>query len=196
MVCDLRNAWRSLKTVAVEASERLTAVQVGASVVRCWLERGETGLGRAGAHRNPEEGAAGCCASCSAGVSAGCQNTGAVLGPPSPVHVLCQPRPGRRSPSRQDKEALPPHRVPLSQADFKRALLKDVRAFVDEAAAFRADWEEGGPTVPGLDPMEASHRLRKFQQLFEVWCWGWGVAQGGWLWCMLQGGGLRVPAAV
>lgn len=51
---------------------------------------------------------------------------------------------------------------------FKRTLLADVRALVADAVAFRADWEAAGPTVPGLDPMDASERLRKFQQLFEV----------------------------
>ena len=35
--------------------------------------------------------------------------------------------------------------------------------------AFRKDWEANGPMVPGLEPMEAVDRLKKFQQLFEVW---------------------------
>lgn len=39
---------------------------------------------------------------------------------------------------------------------------------MSDAVAFRADWEANGPTVPGLDPMDATDRLRKFQQLFEV----------------------------
>ena len=37
-----------------------------------------------------------------------------------------------------------------------------------DAQAFRRDWDAGGPMVPGLDPMEAMDRLRKFQQMFEV----------------------------
>ncbi|PSC73956.1 flagellar outer dynein arm heavy chain gamma [Micractinium conductrix] len=54
------------------------------------------------------------------------------------------------------------------QVGFKRTLLQDVRLFVVDAVAFRQDWEANGPTVPGLDPMDATDRLRKFQQLFEV----------------------------
>lgn len=37
-----------------------------------------------------------------------------------------------------------------------------------DAQAFRRDWEANGPMVPGLDPMEAVDRLKKFQQMFEV----------------------------
>ncbi|KAI3432720.1 hypothetical protein D9Q98_004263 [Chlorella vulgaris] len=59
-------------------------------------------------------------------------------------------------------------RLATLQVSFKRTLLADVRALVADAVAFRADWEAAGPTVPGLDPMDASERLRKFQQLFEA----------------------------
>jgi hypothetical protein len=54
------------------------------------------------------------------------------------------------------------------QAGFKRDLIKEVHAFVADAQAFRRDWEANGPMVPGLDPMEAVDRLKKFQQMFEV----------------------------
>ena len=37
-----------------------------------------------------------------------------------------------------------------------------------DAQAFRREWEAAGPMVPGLDPMEAMDRLRKYQQMFEV----------------------------
>lgn len=37
-----------------------------------------------------------------------------------------------------------------------------------DAQTFRADWEANGPTVPGLDPMDATDRLRKFQQVGGV----------------------------
>ena len=60
---------------------------------------------------------------------------------------------------------------------FKRTLLQDVKLFVVDAVAFRHDWEANGPTVPGLDPMDATDRLRKFQQLFEVR--GRGAARRG-----------------
>lgn len=61
--------------------------------------------------------------------------------------------------------ALPP---PRRQAGFKRDLIREVRAFVADAQAFRRDWDASGPMVAGLDPMEAMDRLRKFQQMFEV----------------------------
>eukprot|EP00955_Chlamydomonas_euryale_P103513 365498-Chlamydomonas_euryale.AAC.1 len=54
------------------------------------------------------------------------------------------------------------------QVGFKRELIKEVRAFVSDAQVYRRDWEQQGPMVPGLDPMEAVDRLRKFQQTFEV----------------------------
>ncbi|MEW5318622.1 MAG: hypothetical protein WDW38_009830 [Sanguina aurantia] len=54
------------------------------------------------------------------------------------------------------------------QVGFKRELIKEVKAFVVDAQMFRRDWEVNGPMVPGLDPMEAVDRLRKFQQMFEV----------------------------
>uniref|UniRef100_A0A383W453 AAA+ ATPase domain-containing protein n=1 Tax=Tetradesmus obliquus TaxID=3088 RepID=A0A383W453_TETOB len=54
------------------------------------------------------------------------------------------------------------------QVGFKRDLIKEVHAFVADAQAFRRDWEANGPMVPGLDPMEAVDRLKKFQQMFEV----------------------------
>jgi hypothetical protein len=54
------------------------------------------------------------------------------------------------------------------QVGFKRDLIKEVHAFVADAQAFRRDWEANGPMVPGLDPMDAVDRLKKFQQMFEV----------------------------
>ena len=38
-----------------------------------------------------------------------------------------------------------------------------------DAQEFRQDWEANGPMVPGLDPMDAVDRLKKFQLMFEVW---------------------------
>mmetsp|Transcript_5388 Transcript_5388/g.12712 ORF Transcript_5388/g.12712 Transcript_5388/m.12712 type:complete len:4322 (-) Transcript_5388:507-13472(-) len=54
------------------------------------------------------------------------------------------------------------------QVGFKRELIKEVKTFVVDAQNFRRDWEMNGPMVPNLDPMEATDRLRKFQQMFEV----------------------------
>ena len=61
-----------------------------------------------------------------------------------------------------------PHHALLEQAGFRKELVREVAAFVLDARAFRSDWELQGPMVPGLDPMEAVDRLKKFQQLFEV----------------------------
>ena len=55
-----------------------------------------------------------------------------------------------------------------AQAGFQARLLSEVEAFKEDAAKFGADWEANGPMVPGLDPMAAEERLKKFQQLFEV----------------------------
>ena len=54
------------------------------------------------------------------------------------------------------------------QVGFKRELIKEVRLFVLDAQEFRQDWEANGPMVPGLDPMDAVDRLKKFQLMFEV----------------------------
>ena len=54
------------------------------------------------------------------------------------------------------------------QVGFKKELVSEVKMFVSDAASFRQDWESNGPMVPGLEPMEAVDRLKKFQQLFDV----------------------------
>lgn len=54
------------------------------------------------------------------------------------------------------------------QEGFKVALVQEVKAFVADAAAFRADWESGGPMVEGLEPTDAADRLKKYQSLFEL----------------------------
>lgn len=54
------------------------------------------------------------------------------------------------------------------QVGFKRELINEVKSFVSDVVVFRQDWEENGPMVAGLDPMEAVDRLKKFQQMFEV----------------------------
>lgn len=56
----------------------------------------------------------------------------------------------------------------LEQAGFQKKLAADVGSFVADARSFRIEWEAHGPMVPGLDPMEAVDRLKKFQQPFEV----------------------------
>jgi dynein heavy chain len=59
-------------------------------------------------------------------------------------------------------------RLAQLQAGFRRDLVREVRACVADAQAFRREWDAAGPMAPGLPPMEAMDRLRKFQQMFEV----------------------------
>ena len=58
--------------------------------------------------------------------------------------------------------------MPALQVGFKKTLTKEVAAFATDAKAFRSDWQANGPMVPGLAPLEAVERLKKFQQMFDV----------------------------
>ncbi|KAJ1633354.1 dynein heavy chain and region D6 of dynein motor-domain-containing protein [Pavlovales sp. CCMP2436] len=53
------------------------------------------------------------------------------------------------------------------QAPFKKNLVRNIKLFVVDVIQFRNDFEANGPMVPGVAPMEADERLRKFQRLFE-----------------------------
>jgi len=53
------------------------------------------------------------------------------------------------------------------QMQYKKTLVRNVRMFVVDVAQFRSDFEANGPGVPGLPPLEANERLRKFQRLYE-----------------------------
>ena len=53
------------------------------------------------------------------------------------------------------------------QTTFRKGLIRNVRMFVVDVAQFKSDFDANGPGVPGLPPMEANERLRKFQRLFE-----------------------------
>jgi len=53
------------------------------------------------------------------------------------------------------------------QMTFKKNLVRNVRMFVVDVAQFRSDFEANGPGVPGLPPLEANERLRKFQRLYD-----------------------------
>ena len=50
------------------------------------------------------------------------------------------------------------------QMQYKKTLVRNVRMFVVDVAQFRSDFEANGPGVPGLPPLEANERLRKFQR--------------------------------
>lgn len=54
------------------------------------------------------------------------------------------------------------------QVGFKKTLTKEVAAFAQDAKGFRQDWQVNGPMVPGLAPLEAVERLKKFQAMFDV----------------------------
>ena len=51
---------------------------------------------------------------------------------------------------------------------FKKTLTKEVASFAQDAKSFRQDWQVNGPMVPGLAPLEAVERLKKFQAMFDV----------------------------
>ena len=55
------------------------------------------------------------------------------------------------------------------QEPFRKKLVAEVAALKQDARSFRIEWDAHGPMAPGLDPMEAEHRLKKFQPAFEVW---------------------------
>eukprot|EP00898_Chlorokybus_atmophyticus_P005691 jgi/Chlat1/6122/Chrsp409S05665 len=68
----------------------------------------------------------------------------------------------------RNSSSLPTTWLTTSLVGFKRELIKEVKLFVVDAASFRADFENNGPMVPGLAPMEAVERLKKFQTQFEL----------------------------
>jgi len=53
------------------------------------------------------------------------------------------------------------------QTGFKKELLVAVKLFIADAQTFRQDFEENGPLIPGLSPMDAAERLKKYQRLFQ-----------------------------
>lgn len=54
------------------------------------------------------------------------------------------------------------------QGSFRKRLLAEVAEFKQDARSFRIEWDAHGPMIAGLDPVEAEHRLRKLQPVFEV----------------------------
>ena len=53
------------------------------------------------------------------------------------------------------------------QSGFRRGLVRNVKMFVVDVTQFRNDFDANGPMVPGIAPLEANERLRKFQRLYE-----------------------------
>ena len=53
------------------------------------------------------------------------------------------------------------------QTGFRKGLVRNVKMFNVDVIQFRNDFEANGPNVPGLPPLEASERLKKFQRLYE-----------------------------
>lgn len=56
----------------------------------------------------------------------------------------------------------------LVQGVYKKKLLADTREFRVDVKQFRADFEENGPMMQGIDPMEAVERLRRFKEDLAV----------------------------
>ena len=53
------------------------------------------------------------------------------------------------------------------QTDFKKELLVAVILFIADAQTFLQDFEENGPLIQGVSPMDAAERFKKFQCLFQ-----------------------------
>ena len=54
------------------------------------------------------------------------------------------------------------------QGQYKKQLILDVRDFVNDAKAFRADFEANGPQQPGIEPHDAVERLRRYKDELHV----------------------------
>lgn len=65
------------------------------------------------------------------------------------------------------------------QAGFKRDLTKSVKSFITDVSMFRSDWKTNGPMVPGIKPMDAYERLRKFESTFANYKRRWDTYAGG-----------------
>lgn len=58
-------------------------------------------------------------------------------------------------------------RLRSMQSGFRQGLVKNVKIFAVDVVQFRNDFEANGPKVPGLPPMDAYERLRRFQRLYQ-----------------------------
>ena len=54
------------------------------------------------------------------------------------------------------------------QGAFRKKLITEVTGLKQDARSFRIEWDAHGPMTLGLDPLEAEHRLKKYQPAFEV----------------------------
>ena len=170
-VSDLRYSWKKLHKLATEVSDGLAKMQVGdvdtqhSTAQRARSHGQIDGRASAGQARN----------SMFASLSMqhhACGPAGGTmqsLNPPCWHQswlnlVIASERPGISS-----RTCLDSLIIYLGlQVGFKKTLTKEVTAFATDAKAFRADWQANGPMVPGLAPLEAVERLKKFQQMFDV----------------------------
>ena len=54
-----------------------------------------------------------------------------------------------------------------TQVGFKRDLVKNVKAFLQDVEKFRFDFDTNGPMVAGISAVEATDRLKRFQMLYD-----------------------------
>lgn len=54
------------------------------------------------------------------------------------------------------------------QGQYKKQLVLDVREFVTDCKQFRVDFEANGPQQPGITPVEAVERLRRYKDELQV----------------------------
>ena len=65
------------------------------------------------------------------------------------------------------------------QAGFKRDLTRSVKTFITDVSMFRSDFDTNGPLTPGIPPMEAVERLKKFENAFSNYKRKWDTYSGG-----------------
>ena len=65
------------------------------------------------------------------------------------------------------------------QGSFKTQLLRDVREFTSDVAAFRRSFVAEGPMVAGIEPAEAVERLKRFSDEYEMRARKYEVYSGG-----------------
>ena len=55
-----------------------------------------------------------------------------------------------------------------TQGAFRKRLVAEAAGLKQDAQAFRIEWDAHGPMIAGLSPIDAEHRLKKLQPVFEV----------------------------
>eukprot|EP00002_Diphylleia_rotans_P021973 TRINITY_DN428_c1_g1_i1.p1 TRINITY_DN428_c1_g1~~TRINITY_DN428_c1_g1_i1.p1 ORF type:complete len:4548 (+),score=958.95 TRINITY_DN428_c1_g1_i1:229-13872(+) len=65
------------------------------------------------------------------------------------------------------------------QVNFKRELIRSIKAFQVDVIQFRNDFDSNGPMIPGLKPSETIERLKFFQRMYDERERKWETYQSG-----------------